>query len=68
MKREILKFKLKRNINGCCPGHDDWPDETYRGRKSKKARSRSKKREHQYARRILNGQININDEDMDDDS
>lgn len=40
MKRDILKIKFKKNINGCCPAHDDWPNETYSSRRSKKARSR----------------------------
>lgn len=50
MKREILNFKFKKTINGCCPGHDEWPDETYASRLSRKARSRDKKKEHKYVR------------------
>ena len=50
MKREILNHKLRRTVNGSCPGHDDWPDETYRSRRSKRARSRDKQKEHQLAR------------------
>lgn len=53
MKRELLNHKKKRNVSGCCPGHDDWPEETYRGKRSKKARSRDKQKEHKYVR-ILN--------------
>lgn len=51
MKRQILS--LKRKVCGCCPGHDVYPDETYSSRRSKKARSRDKKAEHQHARAIL---------------
>jgi hypothetical protein len=50
MKREILS--AKRNVCGCCPGHDDYPNETYRNRRSKKARARDKKLEHQHIRSI----------------
>jgi len=52
MKREILNFKRKRLINGCCPGHDDWPNETYRSRRSMRARARDKAREHRVARHL----------------
>lgn len=49
MKREILNHK--RNVSGCCPGHDKFPDDKYRGRLSVKARSRGKAIEHRVARR-----------------
>jgi len=52
MKREILNYKRGIDINGCCPGHDDWPDETYRNRNSKRARSKDKQKEHQYVRSL----------------
>lgn len=48
MKREILKHK--RHVNDCCPGHDTFPNETYTSRRSKHARARDKKLEHQVAR------------------
>lgn len=57
MQREILKFKRKRHINGCCPVHDDFPDETYKSRRSKKARARDKRAEHQYARTLHNREL-----------
>ena len=50
MKREILKLKPK--VTTCCPGHDKYPDDVYRNHRSKKARSRDKKKEHQHARSI----------------
>lgn len=53
MKREILKLKLGCMIGGCCPGHDVWPTETYKNRRSEKARSRDKGREHRYVRRVM---------------
>ena len=58
MKRE----GVKRKDTNCCPGHDKWPGNvkettsrsftggTYKTKKSKQARSRDKKREHQMAR------------------
>jgi len=59
MKRDILRVKRKKYINGCCPGHDDYPDETYKGRRSKKARARDKKIEHQHARSILKRNVDL---------
>lgn len=52
MKREIFKYKRGENICGCCPGHDLFPCETYRNRRSKKARSRDRKKENQYVRQL----------------
>ncbi len=52
MIRELLTHKLGKMVSGCCPGHDDWPDSTYRGKRSKRARSRDKQKEHQYARTL----------------
>lgn len=57
MKREILEHKRKKKINGCCPGHDEWPDETYSSRLSRKARSRDKKKEHKYVRLLRKQQL-----------
>lgn len=54
MKREILGFKREITISGCCPNHDTWPVETYRSRRSKKARSRDKAKEHRHARHVIN--------------
>lgn len=51
MKRLILSFK--RGVCGCCPGHDQFPNDTYKSRRSKKARSRDKKVEHQMARTLM---------------
>ena len=50
MKRELLS--LRRGDCGCCPGHDTFPSETYNSRRSKKARARDKKVEHQLVRQI----------------
>lgn len=52
MRREIFNFMLPSSICGCCPGHDIYPNSTYRSRRSKHARSRDKKVEHQHARSI----------------
>lgn len=51
MKRMLLT--LRRGDCGCCPGHDKYPCETYRNRRSKKARSRDIKREHRLVRRTV---------------
>lgn len=54
MKREILNvIPHNWNITGCCPGHDVYPNETYGSRRSKRARARDIKIEHQHARSIL---------------
>lgn len=49
MKRDIKRIRLLRS---CCPGHDDFPDDTYKNRRSKKARARGIKYEHRYFRRV----------------
>lgn len=51
VKRDILT--LRRGDCGCCPGHDTYPAEAYGNNRSKRARSRDKKREHQHARSIF---------------
>ncbi len=51
MRREIITAGVFPGW--CCPGHDKYPNETYRSRRSKKARTRDKKAEHQHARSIL---------------
>lgn len=58
MKREIKDIK---RITPCCPGHDDWPCETYKSRRSKRARSRDKGKEHRYVRRIKKQMLRIED-------
>lgn len=60
MKREIKDLK---RIYQCCPGHDDWPCDTYKSRRSKKARSRDKAKEHRYVRRIKRLQLNKESKD-----
>lgn len=55
MKREILT--KKRRVCGCCPGHDQYPNETYKNRTSKRARSRDKKIEHQHIRSITKREL-----------
>lgn len=43
-------YGVKRQDRGCCPGHDKFPPDTYRNRKSKKARARDKRIAHGIAR------------------
>ena len=54
MKREIRNIPGALDGSWCCPGHDEWPSDTYGSNRSKRARSRDKKKEHRHARRILN--------------
>ena len=49
--------KLKRGHSGCCPGHDEYPTGSYKGRKSKKARAKGKQAEHQYVRTLQTRQL-----------
>jgi hypothetical protein len=57
MRRQILDIEPGHNTTGCCPGHDNWPSETYRNRRSKRARARDKAIEHRFVRRKLNGEL-----------
>lgn len=41
------------------PGHDDYPSDTYRNRRSKKARAKGIKKEHRHARRVKKQMLNI---------
>jgi hypothetical protein len=43
-------YGVKRKDRGCCPGHDKFPRDTYRNRKSKKAHSRDSQIAHGIAR------------------
>lgn len=52
MRREIKDIRGPKRLDPCCPGHDDWPNDTYKSRRSKRARSRDKGREHRFVRRI----------------
>ena len=55
MKREITL--LKRGVSGCCPGHDDYTNDTYKTHTSRRARSKHKTVEHKHARTIIKRQI-----------
>lgn len=48
MKREIADIL---DLGYCCPGHDKYPSDTYKNRRSKKRRSEDIKKEHRHARR-----------------
>lgn len=56
MKREIIYWD--RHCSDCCPGHDKFPNGTYRNRRSKKQRAKDKQKEHQVARRKTKHQLN----------
>lgn len=42
---------------GCCPGHDNFPNETYSNRRSKRARARDNKLLHRTARARLKHEL-----------
>lgn len=52
MRREILS--IEKYVSNCCPGHDTYPNETYKNRRSKRARARDKKKERRHARHVIN--------------
>lgn len=58
MQRELMQQpgKFRRKCE-CCPGHDVFPADTYSNNRSKHARSRDKKVEHQLARTIANREL-----------
>lgn len=43
-------YGVDRNDQGCCPGHDKFPADTYRNRRSKKAHRRARTVAHKRAR------------------
>jgi len=50
MRREILNCKTLGRP--CCPGHDKFPSDTYVSNRSKRARAKHIKTEHQVVRAI----------------
>jgi hypothetical protein len=38
-KRKMIPFGVKRGDFGCCPGHDKFPWDTYKNKRSKKAQA-----------------------------
>jgi hypothetical protein len=46
----VKAYGIKRKDHWCCPGHDKFPMDSYRNRKSKKARARDIKQAHSIAR------------------
>lgn len=53
MRRQIKDLLLGRKFGNCCPGHDTFPCDSYRNRRSKHARARDKKAEHQFVRTLF---------------
>jgi hypothetical protein len=43
-------YGVNRRDQGCCPGHDTFPVQTYRNPRSKRAQARDTKIAHQVAR------------------
>jgi hypothetical protein len=60
MRRELAFIDGALKGCGCCPGHDTWPNEVYKNRRSIRARARDIKREHRYVRRVLKGRLRNN--------
>jgi hypothetical protein len=46
----VKPYGVTKHDRGCCPGHDRFPKETYRNRRSKKAQTRDTQIAHQVAR------------------
>ncbi len=67
MKRQLLLVPGKQLLGSwCCPGHDAWPHETYKNKRSKQARARDIKKEHQLARTLEKRELNKELKDIDD--
>lgn len=45
-------YGKKKGDDGCCPGHDKFPRETYSNRRSKRAQTRDTKIMHRRERRV----------------
>jgi len=43
-------YGVPQRDQGCCPGHDTFPSQTYKNRRSKRAQSRDTTLAHQIAR------------------
>ncbi|MEO5368369.1 MAG: hypothetical protein H7831_18830 [Magnetococcus sp. WYHC-3] len=43
-------YGVRRKDRGCCPGHDKFPNDTYKSRRSKKARAKASQFAHGIAR------------------
>ena len=50
-------YGVKRKDHGCCPGHDKFPNETYRSRRSKRARAAVNRIAHKRARAWARAEI-----------
>ena len=55
MRRQIEQ--LRRGDSGCCPGHDTFPNDTYKNSRSKRARARDKTKEHKMVRTLLKREL-----------
>lgn len=50
-------YGVDRGDQGCCPGHDKFPRETYKNRRSKHAQTRDTKVAHRQERRRVRQRI-----------
>lgn len=57
MRREIKLIQPK--CSSCCPGHDMYPNDTYKNKRSKKQRSLGKAKEHRAVRRYFKMSLKI---------
>jgi hypothetical protein len=53
MQRQLMQFDGHSADCWCCPGHDKFPDQTYKNNRSKRARSRDIKKEHKIVRTLF---------------
>lgn len=54
MKREIINIM---NPGNCCPGHDKYPCDKYKNRRSIRQRALGIKKEHRHARRVTRQEL-----------
>lgn len=53
MAFEYMKpYGVEREDRGCCPGHDKYPKESYRNRRSKRKQTEATKTAHRRARAV----------------
>jgi hypothetical protein len=50
-------YGVTRRDQGCCPGHDKFPADTYSNRRSKKAQTRDTKVAHRMERRRVKQKV-----------
>ncbi|EPX4280057.1 hypothetical protein ACH1ZL_06550 [Citrobacter freundii] len=62
MKREITDVF---SPGSCCPGHDKYPADKYKNRRSVHARAEGIKREHRHSRRVKRHELDAEVKTLD---